>query len=531
MTDTVFAGGHVVTLAPGRARARALTVRGERLVAVGSVAECREAARPGFREVDLSGACVVPGFVDCHIHVANCARSKRFLNLRAATGLADAQRELRRYADALPAGAWVFGGRFDVNPWRLGRGLHRTDLDPHSGGHPIALQSHDGHTTWANSAALATLGIDARSADPPGGRIERDADGPTGLLRETAADPVRALIATLDQEPMERLLAEAGADLLAHGVTGVHDIDGIDADAGYRALRAGGALPVRVHQLISKRGLDAAIEAGSATGDGDAWLSVGPVKLFSDGALGSRTAAMSEPYEGGDADDRGVAVLDTEQLTELVDTAARAGIAAAVHAIGDAANTAVLDAIASVRAAGLGPQLRHRIEHAQHVSWPDVDRFAELGVIASMQPIHCTSDIEVAAAILGRRPLASYAWADLVGTGARVAFGSDAPVETLDPIAGIRAATTRRDATTGGRDPDRLNALTPLQALRAYTTQAAFASYQEHDKGRLAPGFLADFVALDADLTDRDVATSGAAKVTVTVVGGEVRWARGGRAA
>lgn len=522
MPDTIYTGARVTTLFAGCPYADSILVRGERIAAVGTRAECLEAARAGHREVGLDGSFVVPGFTDCHIHLAGYARAKRALDLRQAGSLPEAQQALQRYAGALPAGAWVTGGRFDANVWALGRDVHRADLDAYSGDHPVALQNHDGHTTWVNTLALQALGITAESPDPPGGRIERDTDGPTGVLRETAAYPVRAFTdARVDG--LDELLADACNDLLAHGVTSIHDIDGRDTSPAYEALRGRGDLAVRVHQLISRSGLDAAIDAGAATGAGDSWLRTGPVKLFSDGALGSHTAALSQPYEDR-PDDRGVAVLDLPELTGIARTAARAGIAIAVHAIGDAANHTVLDAVAAVRRGGVGPHLRHRIEHAQHIGWADVGRLASLGVVASMQPIHCTSDVPLVNALLGKRALASYAWADLAAAGARVAFGSDAPVETLDPVAGIQAATTRTGPAGPAVDPS--SVVTPLQALRGYTSEAAYASYEEHEKGRLAPGYLADFVALDVDVTDRDVAVSGAAAARFTVVGGEVRWER-----
>lgn len=522
VTHTVFVGARFTTLAASCPRAEALVVRGERIVAAGTVEECRALAGSDRREVDLGGGWAVPGLTDSHIHLAAYAGGKRRIDLRQARSLADAQRALAAYVRDLPDGAWVFGGRYDANTWGLGRDLHRHDLDPYSAGHPVALQNHDGHTTWANTAALQALGIDAATPQPPGGVIEMDADGPTGLLREGADDLVYAAMNVHDVPPLE-VFEDALADLLARGVTSIHDIDGVATGRAYDALRAEGRLHVRVHELFSRAGLAAAVEAGHATGDGDAWLRTGPVKLFSDGALGSHTAALSSPYEDR-AGDFGVGTLEPDELLDLALTASGAGIAVAVHAIGDAANTRVLDAIAEVRRRGVGSQLRHRVEHAQHVAYPDVDRFASLGVVASMQPVHCTSDVTLARRLLGKRRLASYAWADLAAAGAHVAFGSDAPVETIDPIEGIRAATTRTDPDTGERADG--NVLTPLQALRAYTTEPAYASYEENSKGRLAPGYLADFVVLDADLTDPDVATSGSARPSVSVVGGEVRWSR-----
>lgn len=522
-SETLYTGARFTTLDPETPYATALLVRGERIVAVGDIDECRLRAAPGVQEVDLDGGHAVPGLTDCHVHLAGYAHSKRWLDVRGAEDLLEAQRILAAYAATLPDGAWVFG-HYDAHQWRLGREVHRTDLDTHAGGRPVVFQSHDTHTAWVNTAALRELGIDDHTASPAGGRIERDDHGPTGVLRETAGARARELVYEQDHDP-RRLLADAFTDLLAHGITSVHDIDGRDTGAAYQALRRDGALPVRVHQLISRDGLRTAIDAGEATGDGDSWLRIGPVKLFADGALGSRTAALSSPYSD-DAGNTGVQVTKPDELRELATTAATAGIAIAVHAIGDAANTTVLDTIAEVRRRGLAPRLRHRIEHAQHVAWHDVARFGALGVVASMQPIHCTSDIPLTRSLLGDRRLASYAWADLAAAGAHVAFGSDGPVESIDPVAGIRAATTRVDTATGESDADSSNTVPPSQALRAYTTEAAYASYEEHDKGRLAPGFLADFAVFDDDLADRGVAASGTARATCTVVGGRVRWQR-----
>lgn len=526
MHDTLFAGAHFATFSATVPEAEALAVRGERILAAGSLAECRAALGAGHTEVDCGGGWAVPGLTDCHIHLSTCARNRRRLQLGAARNLAQAQQLLADYARRLPEGAWVLGGGFDAHTWQLGRDVHRDDLDPYSAGHPVALQNHDAHSTWVNTAGLRLLGIDEHTPQPAGGRIEADEAGPTGLLRETAADPARRIGDAPDDLDND-LIADTLDELLGLGITSIHDIDGIAITDRYQALRSEARLGVRVHQLFSRDGLAEAIDAGQSTGDGDHWLRSGPVKLFSDGALGSHTAALSDPYSDR-PDDRGIGVLTNTELTELALTASRAGIAVAVHAIGDAANTRVLDAVAEVRRRGIGPRLRHRIEHTQHVRWSDVERFAGLGVIASMQPIHCTSDIALVRRMLGDRRIASYAWADLAAAGAHVAFGSDAPVESFDPVLGLQAATTRTDPATGDRDGDPANALSPRQALRGYTTEPAYASYEEHDKGRLDPGSLADFAVFDADLTDPDVAASGAARTLTTVVGGDVRWSRSG---
>ncbi|GAA4381938.1 amidohydrolase [Paeniglutamicibacter cryotolerans] len=514
-------------------RATAMLTRGERILAIGTPEELRAHATGITSTVDLGGAHVVPGLTDSHIHTGNYAREIAALDLRGTRSLEESLERVRAYAATLPEGAWIFGGRWDYNAWDRPVQPDRQALDSVTGGRPAALPSIDGHTLWANTAALEAVGIDAGTPCPVGGEIVRDADGnPTGILRETAQDPLSEIRQSPAAGDLGAQLAEGQRRLLAVGLTGVHDFDGEDALEGYQQLRAAGELHLRVHKAIPMTALDHAIAMGRATGDGDAWLRTGPVKLFSDGALGSHTCHMTEAFPGDDGN-TGIEVIPYLELLALVRQAAGAGIAVATHAIGDRANQLVLDAYEDLARNPLDapagarpglPRLRHRIEHTQHLRPDDVQRLAELGVIPSMQPTHCTTDIPLASTLLAGRDIASYAWRSLLDAGAHPAFGSDAPVELPDPLHGIHAAVTRQDQQdqpAGGWQPG--ERITVAEAIAAYTVGAAYASGEESHKGRLRPGMLADFTALGADPYTIDPSELRDVSVVATAVGGLIR--------
>lgn len=514
-------------------RATAILTRGERILAVGTPEELRAHTTGATTTVDLGGATVIPGLTDSHIHTGNYAREITALDLRGTRSLEESLERIRSYAATLPEGAWIFGGRWDFNAWDRPVQPDRHSLDAATGGRPAALPSVDGHTLWANTAALEAVGIHSGSGDPVGGEIVRDAQGhPTGILRETAQDPLSDIRQGAEAGDLVTQLAEAQRRLLAVGLTGIHDFDGEDVRQGYETLRAAGELNLRVHKAIPMTSLEHAIASGRATGDGDAWLRTGPVKLFSDGALGSHTCHMTEAFPGAEGN-TGIEVIPYLELLSLVRRAAGAGIAVATHAIGDRANQLVLDAYqdlarnpidvpAAIRPAGT--RLRHRIEHTQHLRPADVQRLASLGVVPSMQPTHCTTDIPLASTLLAGRDLASYAWRSLLDAGAHLVFGSDAPVELPDPLHGIHAAVTRQDRggqPAGGWQPG--ERVTVSEAIAAFTVGAAYASGEESHKGRLRPGMLADFTALGADPYTVDPAELRDIPILATAVGGVIR--------
>ena len=510
----------------GCPRAAGLLARGENIVALGTPQELRAQATGAVETIDLGGATVIPGLTDAHIHTANYARELAAVDLRGTGSLAEALERIRAHAATLPDGAWIFGGRWDFNSWDVPVQPDKAALDSVTGSHPAALPSIDGHTVWANSAALAIAGIDATTPDPIGGEMVRTPDGePTGILREAAHAPLSDIMHGGAAGDLESQLASAQQRLVAAGLTGVHDFDGDECRTAYEALRARGDLRLRVHQSIPATSLDRAIEAGVATGDGDVWLRTGPVKLFSDGALGSHSSHMSSPFPGEDGN-TGLEVTPYPELLSLARRAADAGIAVATHAIGDRANQLVLDVyeeLAGIPLAAAG--LRHRIEHTQHLRPQDVARVARLGVIPSMQPTHCTTDITLASTLLAGRQLASYAWRSLIDAGATPAFGSDAPVEAPDPLHGIHAAVTRQrpdGEPAGGWQPG--ERITVAEAIAGFTIGAAYASGEEALKGRLRPGMLADFTALGADPYAVDPGDLRDLPVRATAVGGVLRY-------
>jgi predicted amidohydrolase YtcJ len=521
----LFEDGRMYVGGPGGARAAALAVEGGRVAAVGDVDDLRRRF-PHFARVSLDGRTVLPAFTDSHIHLAGLGLSLRRVDLRSCRALRDA---VARVADAAPGGRpgeWIQGGGWDKNLWPEGRFPRRDDLDPVTAGRPAALRSKDGHTVWANSAALALAGITRATPDPEGGTIVRDpATGePTGLLAERAAHPLLALAGRPSPEAIEQAILDASDAVHRVGIAGVHVVEGGEVLAACQRLRARGALGLRVCMMIPEESLEAAITVGVRSGFGDATIRIGGVKIFSDGALGSQTASMLEPYEGH-PDNRGVVVRSADQLRTLVASAAAHGIAAVVHAIGDRANRWVLDAIEAVRSDTVRWGLRHRIEHVQLLHPADLPRLAALGVVASMQPIHCTQDRDIADRYWGARSRYAYAFRSLLRYGTHLAFGSDAPVETPDVLAGIYAAVARKRQ----HEPDRPawypeERLTVEEAIRAYTEGPAYASGEERVKGKLLPGYLGDFVALSRDPLTVGPDELPEIRVEMTVVGGTVRY-------
>lgn len=395
------------------------------------------------------------------------------------------------------------------------------------------LRRKCGHVGWANTLALHRAGITAETPDPPGGVIEREpalasagmTGAPTGILKELAMELVESLF---EEPPLSEALAairQAMANAHRLGLVGVHTMEGPAAYRAFQRLRSDGELKMRVLVQIPEQNLEAAIQIGLQSGFGDERLRIGGVKVFSDGALGARTAHMLAPFEG-EPDNCGIAVADADHLREVIGQASRAGIASFAHAIGDRANREVLDAVEASRSIGdhVGPPLRHRIEHVQLLHPDDIPRLGLLGVIASMQPIHATQDMLLADALWGSRSRGAYAWRSLLQAGAVLAFGSDSPVEDLDVMKGIHAAITRRRAD-GSPGPDGWypeQRLTVPEAVFAYTAGAAYASGEEALKGTLSPGKLADLAVLSQNIFAIDPAEVLHTEVVATMFDGEI---------
>jgi predicted amidohydrolase YtcJ len=502
----------------------ALALREGKVIAVGQRAEIEPLRGPDTIVHDLGERTVLPGLIDAHIHLAQYAQSLDMVDC-ATDSLAECLNRIGAACKQAQAGRWIRGHGWDQNVW--GRWPTAADLDRVAPANPVYLTARSLHAAVANSSGLARAGLTDASPDPAGARLGRSGDGALdGLLfEENAMRVVETAIPPIERDALARQLQRAQQTLWRLGITGVHDFDGVPCFSALQMLHAEGRLGLRVHKAIRSETLDAAIEAGLRSGFGDAWLWIGPLKLFSDGALGPRTAAMDAPYLD-DPDNRGILRMDLEEVAEIGILAHQAGLSLAIHAIGDRANRVVLDAMEQVQA-GTGPQppLPDRIEHLQILNQADISRPASLGVAASMQPIHATSDRRMADAALGDRVATSYAWRSILDSGALLAFGSDAPVEDPNPFLGIHAAVVR---SSPGDDPAPPwvpeQRLSLPEALAAYTTGPARLAGRPHRGGRLAAGCYADLIVLDADPFQTRSERLHALEPAATMVGGEWRY-------
>jgi predicted amidohydrolase YtcJ len=521
--DVLLRGGAIYTLDRARPRASSLAVKGGRVVACGDD-DLTDLVGPDTRVIELNGSALVPGFVDAHIHFGHAALAHQEVQLDDATTLAEGLTLVHRWAERSTDNPWLRGRGWDRNRW--GRLPTAADLDAAVGSRPVALSSHDGHSLWLSSTAMQAAGIDRATPNPPGGVIQRDAAGnPTGVLFENAQDLVRQRIPEPTDAELRRAVLAQLQVAAAAGLTGIHNFEDARTRRLFQTIESAGELTLRVYHGVSRGELRQARERGLQTGVGSDWLRIGPVKLFSDGALGSRTAFMLQPYEGREDDGyRGVATLTPEELCQDMRLAADAGLDVAVHAIGDAAVRSVLDAYELTRDTypPLGQRML-RIEHAQLVHPDDVPRFAKLGAIASMQPIHAIADWRVADKHWGERSRHAYAWQSLLEAGGILAFGTDAPVESIEPLKSLYAATTRRDFL--GEPVDGWYAaqcLTLEDALRAYTLGSASAERAAGRRGRLVPGMDADLVVLRPDPFRLEPAALRETRVQLTMVGGRI---------
>lgn len=456
--------------------------------------------RPDYR-IDGKGRTMLPGLIDAHGHVMELGFQALTLDLSGTTSLAEAQAKIAAYAKEHGNRKWIVGRGWNQELWRLGRFPSAAELDAVVAGRPVWLERVDGHAGWANSAAMAEAGVSAKSVSPAGGRIEMAGGKPSGIF----VDAAKALIEKAIPRPLARerdqALVKAQEALLAFGITGIADMGtSLEDWSSFRRAGDGGWLNIRIFSY--SLGLDPILVIGGNAPTpwlyGDR-LRMGGVKLYADGALGSRGAWLKAPYADAPGN-RGLQFIEDTKLRNIMSRAALDGYQIAIHAIGDAANAQALDAYAELEATYTGDR-RWRIEHAQILDPADIPRFAQLGVIASMQPVHQTSDRTMAEARLGAGRLkGAYAWKTLLGSGARLAFGSDTPVESPDPFAGLAAAITRADAKGepfGGWQPQ--ERISREEALAAFTTGAAYAAFAETKVGRLAPGLWADFILVDRD--------------------------------
>jgi predicted amidohydrolase YtcJ len=518
----------IYTLDPTRPTASALAIANGRIAAIGS----EDDIPPELKRQphNLEGQAVLPGLTDAHIHLEHYALGLQKIDCETATRQECLERIAER-ACRTPPGEWILGHGWNQNQWPEGFGS-TADLDAVAPNHPVYLTAKSLHAGWANTDALRRADLAAASPDPVGGRFGRDLAGKLdGILFESAMDSVADVVPAASDEQVAQALLQAQSMLWRMGITGAHDFDRRRCFAALQTLRQRGELRLRVLKSLPLEDLPHAAALGLRSGLGDDWLRIGGVKLFADGALGPQTAAMLQPYEG-DPQNRGMLLMDAEEIFEHGRQALATGLPLAVHAIGDRANHEVLQAMGQLRqleaelsrgSGSPGSALRHRIEHVQVIHAADAARLAELGVVASMQPIHATSDMRMADRFWGPRAALSYAWQTQLDYGARLAFGSDAPVESPNPFWGLHAAVTRQrlDGSPGPQGWYPEQRLSLEQALNGFTTGPAFAAGWEDRLGRLATGFLADLIVLERDPFACPPQELHTFEPTATMIGGE----------
>lgn len=514
---------------PRRPWADALLAEGERLTLVGSSAEVRKAVRPGARIVDAAGRFVVPGFNDAHVHFVDGGFRLASVQLRDARTPEEFAARIAAFAASVPPGTWITGGDWDHELWG-GRLPERGWIDAVTPDHPVWVNRLDGHMALANSAALRLAGVDAGTPEVEGGTIVRGLDGePTGVLKDNAMHLVDRVVPEPSAEMTDRALDAAMRYVAAQGVTSVHNMGSWRDLEAFDRAHAAGRLRTRIYAAVPIATWERLRDHVAARGRGDHWLRIGGLKGFADGSLGSHTALMLEPFTDAPGD-RGLAVTPPDVMERWVRGADRAGLHVIVHAIGDRAIRDQLDLYERVTREHGARDRRFRIEHAQHIAPPELARFREIGVIASMQPYHAIDDGRWAERVIGpERARGTYAFRSLLDHGATIAFGSDWFVAPPMPLLGIYAAVTRRtldELRPGGWVPE--ERITVEEALRAYTQGSARAEFAESDKGMLRRGMLADFVMIDRDLTRIPPETIRDAQVLLTVVGGTVAYARDG---
>ncbi len=508
MRDLFLTNGTIYTLDLTRPRANAAAFVNGRVAAFDEQAAVRRT--PEAEVVDLRGRICIPGLVDHHIHFTDYALGLARVQLEGARTLEEAvARVSARVARAQP-GEWILGMGWNHRDWERPEFPTKEPLDRVAPANPVALERKDKHSLWLNSAALRAAHITRETRDPSGGKIERDAAGePTGLLREQAVRLAQQVIGPAARRLSDDQLADAIASAHRLGLTGIHNVEGADSLRAFQRLRAADRLTLRVTHMIPADNLEHAVALGIETGLGDDFLRMGGVKIFADGSLGSQTAHMLEPYVG-QPENCGIAVTPADEIERLARSAAQSGLMVVTHAIGDRANRDVLDVYEKLRREGLTVTLR--IEHAQHLHPADIPRFAALRVVASVQPIHATSDHIMADQLLGPRAKYAYAFKSLLRSGAQLVFGSDCPVETLDPLAGLYAAVTRQRENGephGGWYPE--ERLTVDEALRAYAEP-------------LSIGAPADCIVLSHDIFMGPPERLLETRVEQTIVGGRVVW-------
>jgi len=497
--------------------ATALVIGGERIFAVGNKNKILRDFDYIKNRIDLNGFTIMPGLTDSHIHLKAYAQNLTNINCEVSSK-EECLALVAERSKSTPPGGWILGHGWNHNEWDDGFGS-ALDLDHIAPNNPVYLTSKSLHASWTNTLGLEAASISINTSDPSGGVIQREQDGlPNGILLENAAHLVANAIPDPEPDDLMQMFLEAQNRLLEFGITGVHDFDGRICFSSLQKLHAENKLKFRVLKSIPLDELEHAISLGIRTGFGDNHLQIGSVKMFADGALGPHTASMLDPYND-DPGNLGILFMDAEEIKAKGKCAIKNGLSLAIHAIGDRANREVLNAYEDLKT--YDPKLRHRIEHVQVLHPDDIYRLGELGIIASMQPIHATSDMRMANKYWGDRGVYSYAWKSQLDCRATLAFGSDAPVESPNPFWGIHAAVTRQKPESGSYRWYPEQCLSIYQAIQGYTTGASYAANRENLLGKIAHGYLADILVLDTDPFSSPEEEIYSIKPKSVMVGGE----------
>jgi len=535
--DIIFVHANIYTGVPGNSafssilREEAIAVHGDRILGTGNNLDIEKFKSPSTQVIDLGGHFVMPGFNDAHLHLADAGLQKLGVDLEGTKSLDEFRDRLRAKVEQAKPGEWILGGGWDETLWPVKSLPSRWDLDEVSAGHPVFLDRVDGHLAVANTRALQLASVNLASRDPKGGRIDRNENGePTGILRDTAQDALRAVIPAPTHDYQRRGIQVALADLAEHGVTSAQDNSSWESFQIYEELEKEGKLTARISEWLPfDASVDELQQKRSSHPASDMMLHTGMLKGFMDGSMGGHTAALLQPYSD-DPSTSGLPRYDADKLNAMTKERVLAGFQIGFHAIGDRGIQMALDAFAeaekaakdgNVKAANGGDDYRLRVEHAQCPNAEQIGRFKTLKVIASMQPTHVLSDMRWAQDRLGpKRAATCYAWNAFLTKGVRLAFGTDYNVEPISPFRGLYAAVTRK-SEDGKQEFFPEQRITMDQAVTAYTSGSAFAEFEENEKGKLAPGMLADFVVLDRDVTSIPADKVLGTKVLRTVVGGK----------
>ena len=491
----------IYTLGDPPGPAESLAIQGGYIYALGDREQLHQTIPSNFSRIDLGGRVVIPSFTDSHIHFEEFSLNNEQIDCNT-NSIDECLARIQNKAELLEPGEWIRGHGWDQNLW--GRYGTIEELDRVTASNPAYLTAKSLHAAWANTAALNQAGLSPNSKDPPKGKLQRREDGSlTGIIFEFALLLISEIIPQPAPYDLLQAMQHSQDELLRLGITSIHDFDGTRCLQAFQLLREDLQQQLRVVKAIQYKDFESYIEAGLRTGFGDDWIRIGAVKLFSDGALGPRTAALLNPYEL-DSSNSGFLLLTTEEIVEIGKRSSMNGLALAIHAIGDRANREVLDAFEELRAFEAKNQIKplaHRIEHLQLISPEDTHRPAGLNIIVSMQPVHAISDMQMADRYWGNRVQHSFSWRSQIDAGAILVFGSDAPVDSPNPFAGIHAAVTRTpldgDASKAPWIPEQR--ITLQEAFNAYTVWPAQSVGLGSKLGKLLPGYLADLIVLDDD--------------------------------